>query len=87
NPNAQALALAPFTKNVGSASALIGFIQLGIAGLASAGVGLFNTSDSVPIVALLTGLSFLSLLVLLIGQKRIINQVVDSVPAQDGAFH
>jgi DHA1 family bicyclomycin/chloramphenicol resistance-like MFS transporter len=87
NPNAQALALAPFTKNVGSASALIGFIQLGIAGLASAGVGLFNTSDSVPIVALLAGLSFLSLLVLLIGQRHIINQVISNAAAQDGVLH
>ena len=30
NPNASALAMAPFTKNAGSASALLGFFQLGI---------------------------------------------------------
>jgi hypothetical protein len=29
NPNASALAIAPFTRNAGSASALLGFFQLG----------------------------------------------------------
>lgn len=39
SPNASATALSPFTRNAGSASALLGFIQIGIGGLISAGVG------------------------------------------------
>jgi DHA1 family bicyclomycin/chloramphenicol resistance-like MFS transporter len=39
NPNTAALTLAPFTKNAGSASALMG-IQLGLGAFASFAVGL-----------------------------------------------
>ncbi len=53
NPNASALALAPFTRNVGSASALLGFIQIGVGALASAGVGLFVAGGLIPTVSLL----------------------------------
>lgn len=47
-PNAAALALAPFEKNAGAASALLGFLQLGIGSVASAGVGMLNISGSLP---------------------------------------
>ena len=49
-PNGSALALAPFTTSVGTASALLGFLQIGIGGLASSSIGLFNSTDSVPIL-------------------------------------
>lgn len=51
-PNAAALALSPFTKQAGSASALLGFIQIGIGGIISSGVGLMHTTGSLS-----TGLS------------------------------
>lgn len=73
NPNATALALAPFTRNVGSASALLGFTQIGVSALASAGVGFFASGNLLPIVGLLTGTTWLALLVLLLGQKKIGN--------------
>jgi len=47
-PNAVALALAPFEKNAGAASALLGFLQLGIGSVASAGVGLLDATGSLP---------------------------------------
>jgi DHA1 family bicyclomycin/chloramphenicol resistance-like MFS transporter len=65
NPNGNALALSPFTRTVGSASALMGFIQIGLASLVSFGVGLFNTADAIPIVALMTITSSISLLIIL----------------------
>jgi len=71
NPNATALSLAPFSKNVGSASALLGFIQIGLAGLSSAGIGLFNTTDSVPVASIMTCTSLAAFLILVIGRKRI----------------
>lgn len=71
NPNAAALALAPFTKNVGSASALLGFLQIGLASLASAAVGLFNATDAVPTIASLLVASSLALSILLIGKARL----------------
>ena len=71
NPNATALALAPFTRNVGSASALLGFTQLGVSALASGGVSFFATGNLVPIVGLLAATTWVSLFILLAGQKRI----------------
>lgn len=47
-PNAAALALEPFEKNAGAASALLGFLQLGVGSIASAGVGMLNISGSLP---------------------------------------
>lgn len=71
NPNANALALAPFTKNIGSASALIGCIQIGVAGLVSASVGLFNSKDIFPIAITLAGCTWIALAILLAGLKKI----------------
>jgi DHA1 family bicyclomycin/chloramphenicol resistance-like MFS transporter len=65
NPNGNALALSPFTRTVGSASALLGCIQIGLASLVSFGVGLFNTADAIPIVALMTITSSIALLIIL----------------------
>ncbi len=68
-PNAAALALAPFTKNAGSASAMLGFLQLGIGALISMGIGMTSSKDSFPIIALLAITSSLGLIILLIGRK------------------
>jgi DHA1 family bicyclomycin/chloramphenicol resistance-like MFS transporter len=71
NPNATALALTPFSKNVGSASALLGSLQIGVAGLASGCIGLLNSSDSVAVAATMSGTSFLAFLILRFGRKKI----------------
>jgi MFS transporter, DHA1 family, multidrug resistance protein len=52
-PNAAALCMAPFEKNAGSASALLGFIQIGIGGLISASAGLLPV-NAVLAMALIT---------------------------------
>ncbi len=69
-PNAAALAMAPFTKNTGSAAALLGFLQLGVGSLISSGISMFHTRDSLPIIAILAVTSALGLVILLIGEKR-----------------
>jgi MFS transporter, DHA1 family, multidrug resistance protein len=69
-PNAAALALAPFTKNIGSAAALLGFLQMTIGSLASTGVGLLRASSSLPIFAVMAGTAMLGLIVLAASQKR-----------------
>lgn len=63
-PNAAALALEPFSKNVGSASALLGFLQLGIGALTSAGVGLLETKGSLPTAAAMSISSVIGLAIL-----------------------
>lgn len=73
-PNAAAIALAPFSKNVGSASALLGFFQMGTGALMSTGIGLIGVS---AVVALLSGSALASLAILVMGRKRIRSMVVN----------
>ncbi|HEX2792024.1 MAG TPA: hypothetical protein VHN17_16480, partial [Steroidobacteraceae bacterium] len=73
-PNAAAIAMAPFSSNAGSASAMLGFLQLAIGALASAGVGLLNSRDSVPIVSLMSGSTLLGLAVFVFGKQRAARQ-------------
>ena len=77
SPNATALALAPFGKNAGSASALIGFLQIGIGALASSGVGLFNSGSNLPAVSILAGMGLLALLILTAGKRTIVHKTKD----------
>ncbi len=50
-PNSAALGLAPFTKDVGSAAALLGFLQTGMGALISTGIGLLGTSAVISLLA------------------------------------
>jgi len=71
NPNASALALAPFAKKAGTAAALIGFLQMSVGSLASIGVGLLKSSAILPIAVLFTGSAMLALLTLAFGHHAI----------------
>jgi DHA1 family bicyclomycin/chloramphenicol resistance-like MFS transporter len=87
NPNTSALSLAPFTRNAGSASALMGAIQMALGALASVSVSLFNTHSATPMVVIMAGTALSALLVLLISRKRLTHVV--SAPAGEAAavFH
>ncbi|BAV04502.1 MFS transporter, DHA1 family, bicyclomycin/chloramphenicol resistance protein [Filimonas lacunae] len=75
NPNTAALSLAPFAKNAGSASALMGAIQMGLGALASASLSLFTAKNVLPMVALMACSAVLALAVLLLGRRKIKNEV------------
>lgn len=87
NPNTSALSLAPFSKNAGSASALMGAVQMGLGTLASIGVSLFDTRSSLPMVAIMASTSLLALTVLFFGRKTIRNKVDASGQSAAGSFH
>ena len=87
NPNTSALSLAPFTRNAGSASALMGAIQMGMGALASVGVSLFNAHSALPMAAIMAGTSFLALLALTIGRQRVAQLVPASPEAAAGGMH
>ena len=70
-PNGSALALVPFDHNIGSASAMLGFLQLGISGLASACIGVFDSHTLMPVALVLAVTSWIALAILLIGKKWI----------------
>ena len=71
NPNTSALSLAPFSKNTGSASSLMGAIQMGIGSLASTVVSLYNTHTATPMAVTMCGSSLLALLILLVCRRNI----------------
>ena len=52
-PNAAAIALAPFSKNIGSSSSLLGFIQLGTGATAAALVGLLDIPGTLPMAVVM----------------------------------
>jgi MFS transporter, DHA1 family, multidrug resistance protein len=68
-PNLAALAMAPFSRNAGTASALMGAIQLGIASLATATVSLFSDGTARPMTAIMMCCSAVGLTVLLLGNR------------------
>lgn len=70
-PNAAALALAPFETNIGSASAMLGFLQIGVSGLASASIGIFDSHSMLPVTFLLAATSWVGLAIFFIGKRSI----------------
>ncbi|SFQ07743.1 multidrug effflux MFS transporter [Parafilimonas terrae] len=74
-PNAAAVALAPFARNAGSASALLGFIQMGIGGLLSSAVGFIKIKGSFPASLLILITSVIAAVILLATEGRVHNTV------------
>jgi DHA1 family bicyclomycin/chloramphenicol resistance-like MFS transporter len=71
NPNAAALCLAPFTRNAGSASALMGAFQMAIGSIASAVIGFFIQTNAVPMASIMLVTTLLALVILLFGRNKI----------------
>jgi len=70
-PNGSALALVPFDHNIGSAAAMLGFLQIGVSGLASASIGIFDSHTLLPVALVLAVTSWIGLAILFIGKRRI----------------
>ena len=71
-PNAAAIALEPFSKNIGSASALLGFLQMSIGAFASTGVGFLRASSAAPIFAVMAATAVIGLVILLANERRVL---------------
>jgi len=75
NPNTAGLTMAPFAKNAGSASALMGAIQLGLGAVASFVVGVFVKDSVLPMVMIMTSTTIIAFIVLNIGKRFIKDKV------------
>jgi len=73
--NTSALALAPFARNAGSASAVLGALQLGMGSLTSGIIGLYKVPNAVPLASIMAVTSALAAIVLFIGSRNIRQQV------------
>lgn len=69
-PNASALSMAPFEKEAGSASALMGSIQMGFGALAAACVGILNATTAVPMTGVMACCGLIALLIILFSEKK-----------------
>jgi MFS transporter, DHA1 family, multidrug resistance protein len=69
-PNAAAVALNPFSKNAGTASALLGFIQIGVGGLISAGVGMLHYKGSLSVAFVIAASACIAFLILTTKGKK-----------------
>jgi len=71
NPNASALALAPFSKHVGSAASLAGSFRMGMGGLVSALVSVFHNGTAIPMTGVMTGCVFVGFITLIVGRQMV----------------
>lgn len=72
-PNAAALCMAPFSKNAGTASALLGFIQIGLGGLISASVGMLPLQAITAMAAIMVATVITALVILISGKNLLVN--------------
>ena len=70
-PNSSALSMAPFTKNAGSASALMGGVQMATGAFTSVLVSYFSNGTSLPMAAVMACCAITSFLILQVGTKII----------------
>jgi len=78
SPNASALSLAPFEKNAGVASSLMGAIQLGLGALSSLSISFFTGKSSVPMTSIMAGSTLIAFIILFIGRRHITKTVAAS---------
>jgi MFS transporter, DHA1 family, multidrug resistance protein len=78
NPNTAALTLAPFEKNAGTASALMGAIQMGFGSAISVFISLFEKPSVTPLAIAFFGSSLISFIILKLGSRRIKTPIENS---------
>src|SRR5699024_4537999 len=70
-PNTSALSIAPFSRSAGTASALMGAVQLGIGAITTAIVSAATTDSALPMAMAILICGTTSTLILLAGRKRV----------------
>ncbi|HKK22222.1 MAG TPA: multidrug effflux MFS transporter [Pseudohaliea sp.] len=80
-PHAMAIALRPFAHIAGTASALLGFVQMGLAALVTAVVGQLLVDSPLPLILCMLGAAALGLV--LAGWVQWRGEPADALPAAD----
>lgn len=82
-PNGAAVGLAPFSRDAGRASALLGFIQMGFGAMISLGVGLLGVKW---VLILLASTAALAFVILAIG-KSFVGKLIEAEPDEPVLLH
>lgn len=69
-PNTSALCMQPFTRNAGSASALMGALQMGIGSLGAFLVSLFSSATPIPMTGMMATMAILGLSILVTSSRK-----------------
>ena len=75
-PNASALSMKPFDQNAGSASALLGFIQMGLGSLATIFIGVLDIKTVLPLAVALMICSLLGLVLTAWSKQFFARQII-----------
>lgn len=70
-PNASAMAMSPFTKGAGSASALMGALQMGIGAAVSILLSVLQDGTALPMLLIMSICAIVSFIILVLGQRII----------------
>jgi MFS transporter, DHA1 family, multidrug resistance protein len=70
-PNSIALSMAPFQKEAGTASALLGALQMGLGALAAGILGFVNPQTAIPMAFVMAVCTSFGLMMLLLGSRKI----------------
>lgn len=84
NPNANALALAPFSRHTGSAASLAGSFRMGMAGLVSALVSVLHNGTAMPMIGVMVGCVLVGLAILFAGKTQM--KSVNTAPSTEFDF-
>ncbi len=79
-PNTSALSIAPFSRNAGTASALMGAVQLGIGAMVTAIVNAFTSGSAFPMAFTMFLCGTTSFIILLIGRHLIKKKDSEDTP-------
>lgn len=69
-PNTSALSLAPFSKDAGIASALMGAIQMGLGALTATIIASFKAHNTVPLAMVMASCAFIGWMIILFSHKK-----------------
>lgn len=83
-PNSSALCMAPFAKHAGSASALMGAIQMGLGTISSGLVSMFSNGTAIPMTATMACCAIISLIILYAGKRMIRYKADTTLVAKEG---
>jgi DHA1 family bicyclomycin/chloramphenicol resistance-like MFS transporter len=82
-PNTTALSLAPFSKNAGTAAALMGAFQMAVGSFTSVVVSLFKSHSSIPMAGTMAVAAVVAFIILLVGRRMVPAQINDSATGAD----
>ena len=70
-PNASAFAMAPFEKNAGSASAMLGFLQMMTGAASSVMMGIFQEGSLMAMAMIMTSSTVIGFIIFILGERKI----------------